>query len=59
MDSHPSWYLSHYAQTMLRDTGADMEPIYISSVKGDETVLEEGGFTTLIIPPHKWGRKEV
>jgi len=28
---------------MLRDTGADMEPIYISSVKGDETVLEEGG----------------
>jgi hypothetical protein len=43
MDSHPSWYLSRYAQAMLRDTGADMEPIYISSVKGDETMLEEGG----------------
>jgi hypothetical protein len=27
---------------MLRDTGADMEPIYISFVKGDETMLEEG-----------------
>jgi hypothetical protein len=28
---------------MLRDTGVELEPIYISSVKGDETVLEKGG----------------
>jgi hypothetical protein len=28
---------------MSRDTGVEMEPIYISSVKGDDTVLDEGG----------------
>jgi hypothetical protein len=36
---------------MLRDTGVEMEPIYISSVKGDEAVLEEGGLQPSSLHP--------